>query len=181
MNVSAAAKRYADGFLEYARGAIGFEKGLSELLGAKAIFRDNPDLMDFLDCPEITYAEKVEMVEDIFRADFSEATRNFLVLLLKKGRIEIFDDIAEYARIKYSHGGEIEALLETTYELDAGVTERVKSAIENKWNKKLHLYIKLEPELLGGVRVTVGNTVIDGSVKKRLEDLKDKLMAVKVD
>ena len=53
--------------------------------------------------------------------------------------------------------------------------------LENKLHKKLHLYSDLDSDLLGGVRVTVDNIVLDGSVKKRLQDMKEKLLSVRVD
>ena len=131
MNGIAVAKRYADGFLEFARSSIGFEKGLEELMDLKSVFRDNPDFMGFLESPEITHAEKCAAIENVFSAGFSQETRLFLQLLLKKGRIDKFYRIAEYARIKYAHGEEVDALLVASYPLDTDQLESVKDSLEN--------------------------------------------------
>jgi len=180
MNGTAVAKRYADGFLEFVRASIGFEKGLEELGGVKGIFRDNPGLKEFLESPEITFAEKCAAVEKIFSPGFSQEMRFFLQLLLKKSRIGSFDAMAEYARLKYAHGEEIDATLTAGYPLDTGQIEAIKDSLEKKFAKRMHLYMKLDPDLLGGVKVVIGNIVIDGSIEKRLDDLRKKLMAAKV-
>ena len=174
------AKRYADGFLEFARDSIGFEKGLEELKALKGVFRDNPDFVTFLESPEIMYCEKCDAVKNILSERFSQEICFFLQLLLKKSRIDRFDDIAEYARFKYAHGEEVDATLEASYPLDTDQLEAIKSLLEKKFSRKIHLYMKLDAGLLGGVRATVGNMVIDGTVKKRLEEMRNKLMAVKV-
>jgi len=180
VNGSAIAKRYANGFLEYARDTIGFAKGLEELIALRDILRDTLDLETFLESPEIRYTEKYDFIESVFKENFSQEVRQFLKLLLKKGRISSFGEIAEYARIKYAHGEEFAALLNTSYPIDTHLMKDIEEKLEKKLNKKLRFYVDLDPDLLGGVKVTIGNTVIDGSVRRRLEDLKEKLMAVKV-
>jgi len=176
-----AERMYAEGFLEYAGQTIGFDKGLGEILAVKDIFRENPDLKSFLENPAIMNREKSEIIEKVFSDGFSQETRDFLKLLLKNGRIDKFHDIAEYARVKYSHGKEIDAVISASYPLDLDILESLKSVLENKLHKKLHIYSDLDTDLLGGVRVTMDNIVLDGSVKKRLEDMREKLMSVRVD
>jgi F-type H+-transporting ATPase subunit delta len=173
-------KRYADAYLSQAKDTIGFDKGLDELQRSKRIIRDNPDLKDFFGSLEITNAEKDRMVDVVFTDVFTEETRNFFKLLIDKKRIELFVDIAEYARIHYAHGIEVDALLKTSYPLPTEMIQRIKDALERKMNKKLHLYIQLDADLVGGACAQIGNIIIDGSVKKRLEDMKDKLDVLKV-
>jgi F-type H+-transporting ATPase subunit delta len=175
----AAAKRYADGFLEYAKAGIGQERALSELVALKEIFRDNPEIVSLLESPQMTYEEKAGVIDTVLRSGFSEDARNLLKLLLKKGRIGIVEEIADWARRKYAHLGETDAVLKVSYPLDTEILKSVKDALEKVLKTRLHLYVNIDPELKGGIKVAVGNLVFDGSTKKRLEDLKDKLMAVK--
>ena len=176
-----AERMYAEGFLEYAGQTIGFDKALGEILAVKDVFRENPELKSFLENPAILSREKSEMIERVFTDGFSQEMRDFLKLLLKNGRIEKFHDIAEYARVKYSHGKEVDAVISASYPLDLDILESLKSVLEKKLHKKLHLYSDLDTDLLGGVKVTIDNIVLDGSVKKRLEDMKEKLMSVRID
>jgi len=173
-------KRYAEGFLEYAKESIGMEQSLKELKVLREIFRENPEFKGFLENPSINYREKCDTVKKILSAGYSQEITHFLELLLKKGRIGRFEDIAEYARIKYSHADKIETVLNTSYMLDTGMISSLKKSLEKKLHSALQLYVNLAPEMLGGVRVVFGNKILDGSVKERLEEMKRKLMTVKV-
>lgn len=173
-------KRYADAFLAFARETIGIEKGLEELREAKRVTRDNPDLEDFIESREFAATEKHEAIDTVFKPLLSDETRTLLKLLIDKKRIYLLPDIAEYARIHYSHGGEVDALLKTSYPLDTALIERLKRALESNLNAKLHMYVEIDPSLLGGVYARIGNIIIDGSVRKRLYDLREKLNVLKV-
>lgn len=173
-------KRYAEGFLEHAKDNIGADQALEELRRAKDVFRDNPEFKDFLENPAINYNEKCTIIDKAFIRPFSEEIRNFLKLLLKKSRIEKFSDIVEYTRIKYAHGEKCRALLYTSYLMNTELLDLLKRSLERRLCAQLQLYINLAPDMLGGVRVIFGNKILDGSVKKRLEDMKRKLLAAKV-
>ena len=174
------AKRYADAFLGYAKETIGFEEGIKELQNIKHLLRDSPDFKHFLESLDITDAEKFDLIDKALADGFPREIKDFLKLLIDKGRISKFNDIAEFARIAYSHGVEIEALLKVSFPLDTKVIKRVKDALEKKLDRKLHMYVELDSNLLGGIYARIGNIVIDGSGKKRLEDMREKLTALKV-
>lgn len=180
MNDEVVVKRYADAFLAYAKERIGFDKGLEELQEAKRIIRDNPAMKDFLERLDIANVEKGPVIDKVFGEGFSNESRYFLKLLVENRRIDRFIDIAEYARINYAHGLEVDAVLKVSYPLDTSMIERIKSALEKRTGKKLHLYVELDSSLLGGVSAKIGNIIIDGSVRKRLEDMKERLLALKV-
>jgi len=180
MSDGIAAKRYADAFLSYARDTMGFEKGLEDLQNVKRILHDNPDFKEFLESPEIPVIDKCTVVDRVVHDGFSEETRQFMRLLLYKNRVNLLIDIAEYARVAYSHGVEIDALLKTSYPQDTDILQKIRDNLEKKLNKKLHLYVELDANILGGVYAKVGNIVLDGSVRHRLDDLRDKLQALKV-
>lgn len=181
MDGSAVVKRYADGFLEFAKDSIGPATALEELKEIKGVFGAHPEFESFLNNPSLTYSEKCGAINDVLGKGISRESLAFMMLLLKKDRMGEFDRIAEYARVKYAHGDKLETILKASYPLDTPVIEKIKSELEDIMEKKLHVYMKLEPELLGGVRAEINSFVFDGSLKKRLEDLRRKLMSVKVD
>ena len=100
--------------------------------------------------------------------------------MIDKGRFDNFTDIADYVRVTYSHGIEVDALLKVSYPLDTETIRRIKGIIEKKLGKKLHLYLELDSDLLGGVYAKIENILIDGSVRRRLEDMRAKLLATRV-
>lgn len=172
------AKRYADAFLIYSKGSIGLEKAIEELKEIKIIFSSNPDFAKFLSNLEILFAEKCAVIDKVLK-DFSGESRGFLKLLLEKGRIRSIIDIADYVRINYSYGEALDALLKTTYPLDIGLIKKIRSHMEKLMHRKLNLHIELDGNLLGGIEFIVNNTVVDGSIRRRLEDLREKLETVR--
>ena len=128
-----------------------------------------------MDNPEIAYTEKCAIIDEVIKDGVSEELRNFLKLLLDKKRFDIFPDAAEYLRAKYSHGGQVDVLLKTAFPLDLELIEKIQAALRNKFKQDLRFYIDLDGSLLGGVQVVIGNMIIDGSVRKRLQELRDKL------
>lgn len=173
------AKRYAEAFLSFAKNKIGQLKAVEELKDLKIIIFENPDLREFLESMEIIYKEKCEVIDRVFNV-FSDETRQFVKLLLDHGRINNLIDICDYVRITYAHGEAMDALLKTSYPLDIELIQKIKNVLEHKLKRKLSFHIELDADLLGGIQVKVGNLLIDGSVKRRLEELKEKLMLVKV-
>lgn len=173
-------KRYAEAFIAYAGETSGLEKAIADFKGIKEVLRDNPEFLKFLQAPEITVHQKNEFIDSVLAGNFSNETRQFVELLLEKSRINLLGQIAEYIRVTYSYGSEVEAVFKTSFPLDLALIEKIKKKLEEKLKKKLKFYIDLDGSLLGGVQVTIGNTVIDGSVRRRLEDLRDKLETVRV-
>ncbi len=173
-------KRYAEAFIAYVKDSIGIEKALEDLKNFKDVLRENPDLPEFLKSPEITHREKCQVIDKVLNEDFSQEIGHLLKLLLEKGRIEKIKDIIEYIRITYSHKGESEVLLKTTFPLDLAVIKNIENKLEKKFNRKFKFYIDLDASLLGGLQITIGNTVMDGSVKRRLGELQEKLETIRI-
>jgi len=174
------AKRYGDAFMAFVKEGCGMEKGVEDLRNVRRIFLDNPDLESFLLTPGIDYREKFQVLDNVVRNGFSDEVKYFLKLLIDKGRFDKFTDIADYVRVTYSHGIEVDALLKVSYPLETETIKRIKDIIESRLDKKLHLYIELDSGLLGGIYAKIENILIDGSVKRRLEDMRAKLLATKV-
>lgn len=174
-------KRYADAFIAYVKEGSGLEKAFLDLKNLKDIvIHDNPEFLELLKNPGIEYAEKCEFIDSVLSKDFCEELRHFLKLLLDKGRIDKIPDIAEYIRVRYSYGEKTEAFLKTAFAPDPELIKTIQARLEAKFKKKFSFYIDLDSSLLGGVRVVFGNTVIDGSLRRRLDELKEQLMAVRV-
>lgn len=174
------ARRYADAFFSYASQTCGEEKAVEDFIGVRALLLENREqILNFLDTPSITLLEKEAFIDKFFCEGFSGELRQFLRLLLKKDRIDKLWDIAEYIRVNYLYGQRTRALLKTSFPLELDLIQLIIERLEKKFQRRLKLYIELDGNLLGGVKVIMGNTVIDGSVRKRLEGLKTKLDAIR--
>lgn len=174
------ARRYADAFFSYASQTCGEDKAVEDFTGVRALLLENRELViNFLDIPSVTLPEKEAFIDKFFGEGFSPELRQFLRLLLKKDRIDKLWDIAEYIRVSYLYGQRTRALLKTSFPLELDLIQLIIERLERKFQRKLKLYIELDANLLGGVKVIMGNTVIDGSVRKRLEGLKKNLDAIR--
>lgn len=174
------AARYADAYVSFAQRAKGIQEIADEMKRLKTLIRENPLFGDFLRSREVTYAEKCSFIDETLRRDFSEELTHFLKLLLRKNRLFALSAIANYVRVKYAQGDTINALLMSSYPLDTEAIEAIKARLEKKLHKKLKLYLGIDGDLLGGVQVIIGNTVIEGSVRRRLGELKERLLSLKV-
>ncbi|MDD5072196.1 MAG: ATP synthase F1 subunit delta [Candidatus Omnitrophica bacterium] len=182
MSDRAVARRYADGFLAFAKDTIGTKKGLEEIISFGEILNENPELSKFLENPEITCAEKSGFVDAAFKSILSIETRDFIKLIIEKRRSEEAVDIADEAKILYRREMGIEkAVIKSAKPLPQDIVRMIKDRLEGKFEKKLEFEIAIDPGLLGGVQATVGNIVIDGSVKRKLYELKEYLMESKVE
>jgi F-type H+-transporting ATPase subunit delta len=175
------AKRYAEAFLGFAKETVGTERVVAELKNLKIILHSNPDFEGFLYNPEIATAEKCSVIDAVLGSHFSQETRQFLKLLLQKERITQINAVCDYVRMTYAHGEGVEAVLKTSYPLDLDLIQKIKSRLENKLQKKLNLYLELDADLLGGVQIRIGNMILDGSVKRQLEELKRQLKNTQVE
>ena len=182
MSDRAVARRYAEGFLAFAKETIGTKKGLEEIISFGEILDKNPELSKFLENPEITYTEKSGFVDAAFKSFLSSETRDFLKLIIEKRRSEEAVDIADEAKMLYRREMGIEkAVIKSAKPLPQDIIRMIKDKLESKLDKKLEFEIALDPGLLGGVQATVGNIVMDGSIKRKLSELKEYLMESRVD
>jgi len=174
------AKRYADAFMKYAQDSIGLEKALDDFKNIKVALSENPEFIELLKAPEVSSFEKFEIIDSLPGNYFTQEFKHFLKLLLKKGRINKLNDIVEYIRVNYSFAGKTQVLLKTSYPLDLDFFPMILQKFKDKFGKEIKLYFDLDGSLLGGVKAVMGNTVIDASIRRRLEDLRKDLQELKV-
>lgn len=174
-------ERYGEAFLSYAKDTIGFEKAAEELRNLKLFLHQNAEFFDFLKEPQIVYEAKCDVIDKVLGKDFTEETRDFLKLLAEKRRIRYIDNICDYVRTTSAHGEAEDVLLKTTYPLENDMVQKIKNKIEEKFGRKMNFFIQFDPDLMGGIQVIVGNTIIDGSVRNRIMDLRTKLMKIRID
>jgi F-type H+-transporting ATPase subunit delta len=174
------ARRYAEGFIDYARPRIGLQRCVDEIKAFSWLLRDDPQLGLFLKTPEVSREEKYGVLDRVLSANYSEELVTFVKYLIGKGRLGIYMLIADHVHFHYSHGESVKAVLRTTFPLELDLVMKIKSKLAARLEKDVNLYLELAPDLLGGVQIVVGNTIMDGSVRYKLEQLKKQLMKIQV-
>ena len=144
------------------------------------IILDNPEIHRLFKSRELTYAEKCAFLDAVFGGAFSAELLHLVKLLLRKNRLGLLIPVSDYTRVKYASTQAVNALLLSAYPLDSEVINLIRDSLEKKMKRKLRLYLGIDGDLLAGVRVVIGNTVIDGSVRRSLNDLKEHLLTLKV-
>ncbi|MCX5716689.1 MAG: ATP synthase F1 subunit delta [Candidatus Omnitrophica bacterium] len=173
-------KRYAEAFAEYAAQVPGLKQVVEEVKALKAVIRDNPEFCQMLSSPALTLAEKYEFIDKVFEGRFSQEISHLVKVITEKRHVDLLFDMLEYIRVNYSYGEEISAVLKSADILDLDDIRQIKERLEKKLQKKLRLYLDLDPDLLAGIQITVGTTVIDGSLKRRLEELREKVKSARM-
>lgn len=176
------AKVYGDALFEAAQDKRNLEAVYQEAQQLGRIFREEPELMRALNHPRIVKEEKVSMMENIFSGRVSQEMMGFLTIIVDKGRQKEIPAIFAYF---------IQAVREFKKIGTASVTTAVELKDEQKAAVKKKLlettpYVEFEmdyavdPELIGGMVIRIGDRVVDSSVKTRLYELKKQLLAAKL-
>lgn len=173
-------KRYAEAFMDFASETIGIKRAIQDFKALKSLMRANPEIEKILQSLDVSYSEKCDFIDKILSQDYSQEFRQFLKFLLEKKRIDKIIDIADYIRVAHKYQGEADAVLKTSFPLDLELIKEIKDKLENKFSRKFRFYIDLDADLLGGVQLIVGNRIFDGSLRRCLEDLKEKLLTIRV-
>lgn len=171
------AKRYAEGFLEFAKETLGLDKGIEELRFVERVINDHPGIKTVIENSRIPEAQKYGIIERGFGAAISKETKHFLNLIIQKKRFKEILNITAASETLFCRAQGVEkAVITTAFELDAGTLGIIKNRLETKYGKTLKLDVRIDRGLIGGVKTQIGNLVLDGSVKKKLEQLKEHLM-----
>ena len=171
------AERYAQGLFELARETDTIrEKKEQAALILKAL-AENPELLVFLRAVKVTKDEKKNLIASVFAEAADTDTINLIKLLIDKGRIGYFREIfQEYVRLADDELGIATAVVESARELKAEDIERIRLALVKKTGREIIMTTKINPELIAGIKVTVGNNVTDITMKTKIYSMKEALL-----
>ncbi|MDX1671052.1 MAG: ATP synthase F1 subunit delta [Balneolaceae bacterium] len=178
MFITKAARRYASAVLELAAERDEVQEILGDIQLIKNTLDGSNELLVFLRSPVIKYDDKAGALKMLFGDKVQELTRLLLDQLVRKGRIQILDQIVEAFLKKYNeYAGIIEIDVYTARQIKETQRKALQEALESKTGKKVQMQIKLDESLKGGMTVRIEDTVIDGSVKHKLEQLEEMFLA----
>ncbi|MGZ8250719.1 MAG: F0F1 ATP synthase subunit delta [Methylophilaceae bacterium] len=146
--------------------------GWSDQLSLLAAIAGDAQMKALIDDPKLPSSELERLVLAVCDGKLSEQAVNLVKLLIENNRLVIVADIAAaYEELKAQDEGTLEAELTAAAQpTDAQVKALVKQ-LEAKFGKKVEAQVKLDPELIGGIKIVVGDTVIDASVRGQLQAL----------
>ncbi len=150
----------------------------SEWLDELAEVAGNDELKQFADNPKVTVDQVFDLVSGVVKNALPDAGKNFLRLLIENGRLSVLPEIAtQFRTLKNAKSGMADATVFSAYPIDSAALAELAGLLEKRFARRLNLSVALAPELIGGIRVAVGDEVLDTSIKARLEQMKVALTA----
>ncbi len=174
VKISKAAKRYVKAFFEWTKSEGNLEEAAKDMMQSEQIMTQNPDLVRFLKNPTIGNKQKLDILKKIFGEKWSSATWKLVDLLAAKDRLDILDEIVvRFGQLYKRLLGTVEAELITATpvndDIQQAFLEKVK---EITGQSKVHLLNKVEPEIIGGYILKIGDLRIDDSIRGKLNQIK---------
>lgn len=143
-----------------------------ELQGVADIYRQQEEMRTLLEHPLIVPSEKKALLAQVFPA-LSEETRNLLNLLVDRRRVPVLLEIVEGFTERYNQlRGKLMAEVTTAVAIDQGLEDQIRQGLSRMYNQEVSMTVKVDPEVLGGVRVRIGDRIIDDTLRGRIEALK---------
>jgi F-type H+-transporting ATPase subunit delta len=152
-------------------------KTLAEAQQISTLVRESGELREVWVAPSISAEQKRAVLDAIAkRAGISQMVRNFVAVLIDKGRVNFLQEIvAEFAHELNQRLGFAEAEITTTRELNADERNALEADLTKVTGKKIRARYDQDRSILGGAIARVGSTVYDGSVKGQLEKIREQL------
>ncbi len=178
---SQVARRYAAALFRTAKRTDQVERILDDLKAIADLLRKDPSLKNFLEAPQILDQYKRELITSAFKDLISEALFSFLVVVLDKHRTEYLQAMAkEYERLVKEDQGILQARVTTTRALDPLFRDRLRDELEKTTGKKIEMLLRIDPKIIGGIIVILGNKIIDRSIRHQLNELKEEMLTLAV-
>jgi len=156
-------------------------RALEDLHGLVEVLKPGTSVAGFLASPEVRLAEKRKTLERAFEGRVVRSVAVFVDLLLRKKRMRDFPTIVEQfeALVEKALGVRL-AHVVSAVPLEPAETRRLHDALEKHWETHIKLTSEVDPALIGGALVRLGDTVVDRSVRTLLESIAEQLHEARV-
>ena len=173
MNGDIVAQRYAKALF-----ALGQQEGMAKLeqYGENlSALEDSPELVRLFHIPVISVAEKQKVLSQVLdKLDVDPMIKNFCSLLAEKERLPLFEEIAEaFGKLLDEAWGVVRGKLLTAVSLSKEQQAGILARLEKQTSKQIALKFEVDPSILGGVVLQVGDNVLDASLRAQLAILRD--------
>ena len=178
MSETVVAKRYADALFQLATEKGIDEKLISELQTVKEVFLAEKQLNDFLNHPRVTNDQKLQLIDTSF-ASLDKYVQNTLKLLVERHRANVIPAIVdEYVNLYNEARNTAVATVYSTRALTDDEKAKLEVSFKTRFNKEqIKIENEVDPSLIGGMKIRVGNTIYDGSIQGKLNRMKNKFSA----
>lgn len=175
------AKRYASALFEVAFEEKIHEKVKDELSFIVDCLKIEPQFSSLLKSPLITADEKKDIISNIFQGKITTEVFNFIRILIDKGREEYIEAIVkEYKMLVDALKNKVDAVAITAVPMTKEDLLKLQANLSASSGKNIELKNQVDPSVIGGVLVKIGDQIIDGTVKSRLANIREQLSQILV-
>lgn len=173
-----ASQRYATSLMQVAIERNEVEIILEDVKLIDNTLQDSRELVLFLKSPIIKRDKKFKVLNQLFGKQINELTRAFLEIMTRKGRENLLPSVfASFIRQYNEYAGIIDIKVVSARKLTKKETTELQKVLEQTTSKRVQLHLKEDTSLIGGLMIRIVDTVIDGTVKHKLEQLESLMLS----
>ena len=172
------ARPYADGLFRVAEGGdVGAWSALVQELAQVARL---PEVLSIAASPKVSRAQVSDLLLAAVKSPVKDSAqaKNFVQMLIDNHRLSLLPEIAtQFEELKNAREGAADARIVSAFPLEGEQLNELVASLERRFKRKLKPAVEVDPSLIGGVRVTIGDEVLDTSVRARLASMQTALTA----
>jgi F-type H+-transporting ATPase subunit delta len=170
------ARPYAEALDQSVNGADAL--ALIPQLQALAAVAGHPDMQQLADNPKVEPQQVLDVLTGVANTALDPKVANLLRTVVENGRLAALPQIAmQFNALVKTRSGVSDATIESAFPIEAAQLPQVVAALEQRFGRKLNATVVVDAALIGGIRVVVGDEVLDTSVRARLEKMRLALAA----
>lgn len=174
-------KRYASALFDISLELQNLDQVRAELNFILDCFKAEPQLYTILKSPLITASEKKGIIDNIFKDRVKTEVLNFIRIIIDKGREQYIEAIIkEYGALADVYMNKVDAVAITAVPLENNDLVRLQANLSKSSGKNIQLQNQVDPSIIGGILVKIGDKVIDGTVRSRLANMQEQLSQILV-
>ena len=164
------ARPYAEALFRVAQG--GNLQAWSDLVAEMAQVAALPEVKLLADNPKVEDGQVADIFLQAVKSPVTPEAKNFVAMLVQNGRLTLLPEIgAQFMQLKNAQEGAADARIESAFELSQAQVAELVAVLEKRFSRKLNPTVTVDPSLIGGVRVVVGDEVLDTSVRAKLQQM----------
>jgi F-type H+-transporting ATPase subunit delta len=181
MQETTVARSYAGALLELARLDDAVELYAEQFGQIVHLYETQEEFRLFLNTPRVEPADKKQVLRDVFAGKIPDRLLRFLLIVLDKRRQRVLPEIAtEFAILVNEHLGRLQVEVTTAAEPDDELRAGIKKRLDVLFGKEVLPRFRTDPRVIGGLVVRVGDRIMDGSIRHRLQMLRRSLLRSEV-
>ncbi len=175
------ATRYAQAVFESAKAEEAIDPTLEQLSLIGTLMQQHAELRELMGNPDVDPPDKLGLLECVLKGSWSSLVRAFVQLVISSGRSEFLPEIAQaFQEMVDDEQGVVRVTVRSAHPLSAATLNRVQQHLKQGERRQVNITTEVVPALLGGFQLVLGYRVIDSSVRRQLDDLREQLIRVRV-